>query len=155
MAENRFTRPLRATEHCRHYSYSITHLSSGRGPCCARGIDLSHPGSSQMCMPHGGLPRGGCSQREEYTAAEHAAWDAFYRGCVMRLSTTVAALPAPLRLESKGTITCPNCRGQLHYARWQGGAAIHCTTENCVEARFSIEAGADWPARLTEEADDV
>lgn len=153
MPKPSFPRPPRATGHCRHYSYSRAALIADTGPRCVLGVDLSHPGSSAMCMPDGGLPRGLCSQREEYTEAEHQAWDAFYRGCIVRLSCAVRALPAAIPLDTKGTITCPNCGGHLHYGRWHRGAAIQCETENCTEARFSIEAGVDWPAQLKEDAD--
>ncbi|MBD3738604.1 MAG: hypothetical protein IE938_19385 [Pseudomonas balearica] len=155
MPEKRFPRPVRATKHCRHYSYHLGANVEEQGPRCARGVDLSYPGSSQMCMPHGGLPRGLCAQREEYTDEERAAWAAFQAECMARVSAAVDALPAPIPLNTQGKIACPNCGGELRFARWHRGSMIACETENCVEARFSIEAGADWPTPLTKEADDV
>lgn len=71
MTQTRPTAPPMATGHCRFYSYQI---GADQGPRCARGIDLSAPGSARMCMPDGGRPRGLCSQREEWTEAERAAW---------------------------------------------------------------------------------
>lgn len=164
MLEKRFPRPVRATKHCRHYSYDLGANVKEQGPRCARGVDLSyrlyndglkHSPSVEMCMPDGGQPRGLCAQREEYTDEERATWAAFQAECMKRVSAAVDALPAPIPLNTQGKIICPNCGGELRFARWNRGSAIACETENCVEARFSIEAGADWPTPQKKEADDV
>lgn len=164
MPEKRFPSPVRATKHCRHYSWERGGLMMLGFPKCARGVDLSyrlyddglkHSPSVEMCMPDGGLPRGLCAQREEYKDEERAAWAAFQAECMGRVSAAVDALPAPIPLNTQGKIVCPNCGGELRFARWHRGAAIACETENCVEARFSIEAGADWPTPVKKEADDV
>ncbi|AGH58064.1 hypothetical protein RHWG_00043 [Rhodobacter phage RC1] len=155
MPEKHFPRPVRATKHCRHYSYDLGAKVEKQGPRCALEVDLSFPGSSQMSMPQGGLPRGLCSQREEYTDEERAAWAAFQTECSERVSAAADALPAPIPLNTQGETSCPNCGGVLHFARWHRGAAVSCETENCAEARFSIEAGADWPAPQKTEVSDV
>lgn len=76
-------RPLRATHHCRHYSYRNTGLAGLRsgdhgGPQCALGIDLSAPAASKPCMPAGTFPAlpgdTQCASREDYTDAERAEW---------------------------------------------------------------------------------
>lgn len=69
-----------------------------------------------------------------------------------RLRAAVQALPAHIPLVRRGTVTCPSCAGVLHYARWHLGAMIECETRDCCAARFSIAAGADWPAPKEEDA---
>ena len=69
-AATSFTRPVRATHHCRHYSYRHADLISECGPQCARGLDLSMPGASLGCMPDQART---CTVREEYTEAERRA----------------------------------------------------------------------------------
>ena len=146
----RFEPPLRATGHCRHYSYRHGDLMSDRGPQCAAGVDLSAPGVSSACWPD---PQAECALRQEYTPEERAAWQAWTRESMSRLEAAIAALPAPIPLNSTGRVTCPNCGGDLHYSRWHRGAAIQCGTENCCAARLNIASGADWPARKQEAAE--
>lgn len=139
-----FDMPLRATRHCRHYSYELG--LQGRGPLCARGVDLKAEPHSRMCWTiddgHAHL----CSKREEYTEAERAAWREHLDASIVRLGNAVQALPVPVPLRTQGQVPCPNCDGgSLHYARWHRGAEIKCTTANCCGAHFSIEAGKDWP----------
>ena len=145
-----FTPPLRATCHCRHYSYGRGDLIADRGPCCAAGCDLSDPGASGACMPE---PRAQCAKREEYTDDERDAWKAWSKAGMDRLGNAIAALPAPLAINARGHITCPNCGGDLHYGRWHRGAFVQCSTDNCCAARMNIAAGADWPARKREAAE--
>jgi hypothetical protein len=135
----RTTRPIRATWHCRHYSYEP---GPGGGPRCALGADQS--AGVQPCMPK---PRGECPKREEYTDAERAAWEAETKASLKRVGNAVGALPHPIPLRSTGKVQCPNCGGQLHYSRWERGAAVECETPHCVgPVRFNIAAGADWPS---------
>ena len=148
---SQFPRPLRATRHCRHYSYERGDLLSASGPRCARKVSLEKPGAALACLP---TPAASayCPLREESTAAERQAWLAHVDARLARLSAAIAALPAPTPLNTSGKVPCPNCEGgTLHYARWDRGAAIGCTTENCAEARFSIDHGVDWPPKPEED----
>lgn len=138
-----FTRPPHATKHCRHYSYERGKTWLDGGPRCAKGLDLTVPGSTGCCMPE---PRGGCTLRAEYTQAERDAWEASRNEGMERLGRAVQALPRAIPLRTSGDIPCPNCDGRLHYARWHRGAEIKCTSEGCCGAHFSIAAGVDWPA---------
>lgn len=138
-----FTPPLRATGHCRHYSYRHGNVMADRGPQCAVGVDLSAPGASTACWPE---PQSQCARRQEYTAEERAAWQAWTNEGLQRLQAAIAALPAPIPMNSTGRTICPSCGGDLHYSRWYGGAALQCGTGNCCSARFNIAAGANWPA---------
>lgn len=138
----KYERPLRATHHCRHYSYDRGTDWLDGGPRCARGLDLNVPGSSACCMP---APNGPCTLREEYTDDERAAWKVWTSERMDRLGKAVQALPRAIPLRTGGTIECPNCGGRLRYDRWHRGAAIQCETENCCGAQFNIAAGAEWP----------
>lgn len=137
-----FERPLRATQHCRHYSYE-----PGRGPLCAQGVDLSGFGASGACMPPDFSRTSLCDKRQDYTDDERATWKAWRDASMERLGRAVQALPAPIPLRTSGKVKCPNCDGQILYARWHRGAELRCSTANCCGAHFSIEAGKDWPAR--------
>ena len=140
-----FDRPLRATRHCRHYSYVLPITLPNSGPHCAAGIDLSGVGMlATPCMPDA---TASCAKREDYTDAERAAWEKAKEERMARLGAAVQALPKAIPLRTSGVIDCPNCGGRLHYSRWHRGAGIECETEFCCEARFSIEAGKDWPAK--------
>lgn len=140
----KFDRPLRATHHCRHYSYNTAAPLNdpARGPCCAAGVDMSAPGSSTKCMPD---PTANCSSRQEYTPEERAAWEMYAADGINRLGNAIQALPLNLPERSSGTVKCPNCGGTLSYMRWRGGAGIECSTPNCCEARLNIDKGAKWP----------
>jgi hypothetical protein len=132
-------RPVRATNHCRHYSYKV---GPDQGPRCARNADQS--AGVGPCMPE---PRGACPQREEYTEDERKAWDIEVRASLERVSNAIGVLPKPIPLRTSGKVTCPNCAAPLHYSRWHRGAAIQCETANCTgPVRFNIAAGADWPS---------
>lgn len=138
-------RPLRATRHCRHYSYEN---GLKRGPRCALGIDLSAGRASVRCWPAEGEEQTLCASRADYTDEERATWKTYLDASIERLGKAVQALPAPIPLRTSGDVACPNCdSGRLHYARWHRGAEIRCTTPNCCgPVHFSIDAGADWPA---------
>lgn len=140
-----FTPPPRATEHCRHYSYSRL-----EGPTCALGFDLSGPGASMKCWPDTPLRSrtAVCRSREEYTKAEREAWIAWRAEAMARLDKAFHAVPAPIPMNTRGSTACPNCDGGiLHYSRWRRGAAFRCETANCCEVQFNIADGADWPER--------
>ena len=144
---SQFPMPLKATRHCRHYSYEHGDLLTGTGPHCAREVALDKPGAAWACIP-APAAHAYCPLREEYTAAERAAWNEAGAARLDRILNAIAALPAPIPLKTSGHLPCPNCEGgELYFARWNCGAAIECNTENCAKARFSIESGADWPAR--------
>lgn len=140
MAHPGFVQPLRATQHCRHYSYES---GLDGGPRCAKGLDPSNPASTiARC---GSEPSYACEARAEYTDEERVAWRQAADARMARLGRAVDALPRAIPLRTSGTVVCPNCRGWLSYARWHHGAEISCETENCGGACFNIAAGADWP----------
>lgn len=135
-----FKQPLRASKHCRHYSYE---LGLGGGPRCARELDLTAPGSTKCCMPD---PNGPCTLRQEYTDEERAAWAAAREESSARLVEAIKAVPHPIPMRSGGTVACPNCEGVLHYGRWRGGGEIKCETEFCCGAHFNIKGDTPWPS---------
>lgn len=136
-----YDRPRKAGHHCRHYSYEISGPGKS-GPRCAIGKMGAELGASSCCMPD---PRACCDFREENTDEERAAWRDWYEGGVSRLTAAVAALPKAIPPCTSGAVTCPSCGQELRYSRWHGGAVIACATRFCVEARFNIASGADWP----------
>jgi len=137
-----FQKPVRATHHCRHYSYNLAPAEGPPGPVCAiNACDMSAPGASAPCMPGAA----GCPARADYTEEERAAWQAWTHEYFARLTRAISALPAPIPLRSSGKVGCPNCGGELGYTRWAGGAWVNCSTADCCSGRFSIESGADWP----------
>lgn len=138
-----FPNPPHAGHHCRHYDYK---LGLEGGPSCAVGIDLTKPGSSKRCWPLKPAALSECDKREEHTEEERAASREAQHARTFRTFGAIAALPAPIPLNTSGTVPCPNCDGgTLSYSRWHRGAAISCDTENCCSSRMSIAAGVDWP----------
>lgn len=74
--------PLQATLYCRHY---------GKGPTCARGVDLAARRDTRPCQPpNKGLglfpatpgPLGHCPWRQDFTDAERAAWTAHVKAAL-------------------------------------------------------------------------
>lgn len=139
-----FRRPKKVSRHCRHYDYVIdTAELSKMGPHCAKKVDVGRTVDIKRCMPD---PTGeGCPLREEYTEAEHAAWDAYRAAAQSRMERAIAALPSPLLIGSTGTISCPNCSGVIRYSRLRSSASLACSTENCVQVFIDTAPGADWP----------
>jgi hypothetical protein len=137
-----FTRPLRATHHCRHYSYERGLLG---GPRCAIGQDVS--GVILKCLPAANAKDHHCVAREEYTDDERAAWEVSCGEGMERLGKAVSALPAAIPMRSGGYVDCPNCDGQIRYDRWQGGAELACSTEGCCGAHFNLSGVKEWPSR--------
>lgn len=138
-----FPMPEKAGHHCRHYDYV---LGLEGGPTCAIGIDLTKPGSSRVCMPLKAAEEIRCKGREDYTEAERGAWREATHARTFRTFSAIGALPTPIPLDSTGSVNCPNCDGgTLTYSRWERGASICCSTENCCSATMSIAAGIDWP----------
>lgn len=143
---NPLERPRKAGHHCRHYGYETAGPGKS-GPRCAIGILGSEPRAHGCCMPQ---PRTCCDFREEYTDEERAAWRAWTEESLVRMGKAVAALPPAIPLRSDGAVDCPSCGGRLYYARWEGGALLRCSTPLCVDARFNIAHGAEWPSRHQE-----
>ena len=135
-------RPLRATHHCRHYSYSPG-LSGG--PCCAAGVDMSAPGSPAPCMPE---PKVSCDKRENFTDAERATWKEYTDSRLKMLGEAVAAIPAPIPCGTTGECPCPHCDGELRWSRASNGHVwLSCTTPDCVgPVHFNVDRKASWPA---------
>ena len=143
-------RPLRATRHCRHYSYErgAGWADKSSGPRCARGVDLSSPGSAMMCMPGDDpRPRAGCSQREEYTDEERKAWRAYVDWGLTKLSCALDVFE-PVACGTETRKPCPHCDGVLVLQRMSNGHAwLTCTTDGCVgPVHFNVDRKAEWPA---------
>ena len=88
-------KPVHATKHCRHYSYRNTGIAGYRrgdpgGPQCARGCDQS--GGVDKCMPDR-RPESVCGQREEYTDAERAEWNAYVSSSLERMTVIAKHIP--------------------------------------------------------------
>lgn len=130
--------PLRATYHCRHYSYENTGLAGWRagnhgGPACARGVDLrTEPGAALKCMPQeSGRSCPPCSLREDFSDAERAAWAAERDASARRIILICAAIPAE---GLDGSLPCPACGGGIvHWSRAPSNRhlAASCSTPHC------------------------
>ncbi|MGY2053259.1 hypothetical protein [Methylobacterium sp. JK268] len=128
--------PLRANEHCRHYSYRSTGLrgmmrGDPGGPQCALGLDNAEPGGSAKCMPPPHRDGRSCDGREEYTEAERATWKAYFRQAMERSIVAGSAIP---REGSSGEVPCPACgEGTIGWARARINGHLHaaCSTPRC------------------------
>lgn len=137
------SRPLRATQHCRHYSYE---RGLGGGPRCAKQVDLTKPGSFRMCMPDADVP---CARREEYTEEERAAWKNHQAEGLLRMVLAVEAIPEPVPCGGRGQCKCPNCEaGELNWSRASNGHVwLQCSTPECLgPLHFNIHRSTVWPA---------
>lgn len=129
--------------HCRHYGYE-TGLR-GRGPLCARGVDLSAPGAAKPCMPP---PHDPCPQREEWTEAERAEVETRRKAGMQRLTKAIDALRGPVPCGSRVIEKCPNCEaGTVVVDRMRNGHAwVQCTTDGCVgPVHMNIDRETRWP----------
>lgn len=143
-------RPLRATQHCRHYSYRNTGLSGRQrgdmgGPQCALGIDLSAPRASKACMPAGTFPvQDGdmpCASRADYTEAERAEWKRWADASLERMRIIMPMIPGSSADRKKrehwgeqGEFPCPACgTGTVRWSRSSYNGHVHagCTTPHC------------------------
>jgi hypothetical protein len=142
------SKPLRATHHCRHYSY-VRGLSGG--PSCALGVDLSGPGASAKCWPE---PKASCDKRENFTDAERAAWKAYTVSRLTMLGEAVAAIPAPIPCGTTGECPCPHCDGELRWSRASNGHVwLSCTTTDCIgPVHFNVDRKASWPVNAGDAA---
>lgn len=146
----RFTPPLRATHHCRHYNYrnmGLAGLRSGDpgGPQCALGINLSAPAASKACMPAGTFPvqdgDTACASRADYTDAERAEWKAWTDALLERMRLIMPAIPGSSADRKKrahwgetGEFTCPACGTcTVRWARASSNGHVRaaCTTPHC------------------------
>lgn len=132
------TKPPVATKHCRHYSYErgptgMLFGEEGCGPTCAVGVDLmSEPGAARRCMPSDcSDPFPVCSQREEYTDAERAAYEAWRDESIAQSLRIVASIP---RDGDYGELPCPRCgSGTITWGRASSNGHLHagCSTPDC------------------------
>ena len=120
-------KPEVARHHCRHYSY-------GRGlqghPQCAVGVDNTGPGAARPCMPD---PQAHCPSREEWTAEERTAWEAWMVEHHTRLVVVMSAIP---RDGFDGSLPCPGCGvGTVRWSRARSNRHLHaaCTTPHCFQ----------------------
>jgi hypothetical protein len=88
-----FDKPPHASQHCRYYSYNMD-PEGGKppGPCCAKNVDLRAPGSARVCMPSS-LAVGTCTERQEYTTEERAAWAAWQSERFSRMLLIMEKIP--------------------------------------------------------------
>lgn len=134
-------RPLRASFHCRHYSY-VGGMQGG--PRCARGADLNAPGAAQPCMPaanKAGKPFPFCGLREEYTDAERETWMRWYERRMEAQAKIMVAIPGSSRDTKKrahwgetGSLGCPACEWGIvkwSRARNNGHLWAACSTPGC------------------------
>jgi hypothetical protein len=128
-----FARPKPAGHHCRHYEYND-------GPQCARGIDLSGFGAAQVCMPDSKVAVC-CEMREEHTAEERTAWEAWRNERAGRMILILAQIPGSSRDRKNkpewgksGEFACPACEGgKVRWARARSNGHVHagCSTPDC------------------------
>jgi len=134
------TRPLHASHHCRHYSYSGALLTDGGGPQCARGVNLKPAGMPAACMPDSATASA-CELREEFTDDERAAWKAWKDDRAGRMILILAEIPGSSRDKKKrefwgqsGAFPCPACEwGIVKWARARsnGHVMAACNTKDC------------------------
>lgn len=140
-APMKFNKPPKASQHCRHYDYKMA-LGDDRGPCCARGLDLSSPGAANVCMPKavGVVPEKVCLQREEYTATERDNWKKWQTESMGRLIVILAVIPGSADKKDKaywgktGSLDCPACNaGKVKWTRAPNNGHLwaSCTTPHC------------------------
>lgn len=136
--------PLRATNHCRHYSYERGETFSDGGPRCAVGCDLSAAGAASACMPNAASD---CSKREEYTDAERAAWKAHTDRRMAMIGEALTVF-GPVECGTERREPCPHCAGTLVLQRMRSGHAwLTCTTKGCVgPIHFNVRREVAWPA---------
>ena len=133
MADDQFPcppppRPPKASKHCRHYSYSLRDIGTGRGPRCAAGIDVSAPGATCACMPD---PTAKCPSRAEHTDEVRAAWKARTDHSLERMRVVMPAIP---KTGGVGSFPCPACgTGNVHWSRAARNGHVHaaCSTPDC------------------------
>lgn len=122
--------PIRASHHCRHYSYERGETLVESGPRCALGVMGA---TIQPCMP--GTRRDThqpCPHRVEYSDEERAAYDTYVKEASARAMNALGALNDAFEApDGSGTIQCPNCGGSLSYWRKGRHAQFMCETANC------------------------
>lgn len=133
-------RPLPATRHCRHYSYSGGVATDGGGPKCASGVNLSAPGAARVCMPDA-KEAVACDLREEFLPAEREAWENWRNERAGRMVEILALIPGSSRDKKNrahwgqtGAFPCPACDwGVIRWsrARVNGHMSAACTTRDC------------------------
>jgi len=140
-------RPLRATKHCRHYSYDRGETFLSGGPKCALGIDLSEPRACNPCMP---APIAPCDKRADYTDEERAAWRAYTDHRLQMLGDAIKALGNPVACGESRDVACPHCSGKLTVQRMRNGHAwLQCSTPGCIApVHFNIGRTVAWPESL-------
>ncbi|MGY3588012.1 hypothetical protein [Bradyrhizobium sp. USDA 4350] len=133
-------RPLRATFHCRHYSY-VGGMQGG--PRCARDADLTAPLATKPCMPGASpkTPPDGCKLREEYTDAEREAWMIYRETRMEAQAKIMVKIPGSSRDTKKrahwgetGSFGCPACDWGIvkwSRARNNGHLWAACSTPGC------------------------
>lgn len=136
-------RSLRATKHCRHYSYDI---GLNDGPRCAIGCDVK--ARWKACMPS---PTEECDKREEYTEEERAAWKAYADHRMDMLRGAILVFD-PVECGTEARKPCPHCGGTLVLQRALNGHAwLNCTTTECVgPVHFNVKREAVWPSAPTQ-----
>lgn len=143
-------KPLRATKHCRHYSYETSDV--GRGSHCAKGVFFRDDKSvdTAPCMPFNSRRKQDadpCEHREEYTAEERATWEKWCEQRMVDLGRAIDALPDDIKCGQGGRVACPVCEtGEFCYSRQSNGHVhVGCTTQGCVGAHLNVDRNTKWP----------
>lgn len=136
-------RPIRATNHCKHYSYE---LGLQGGPRCAVGCDLAAGGSTAKCMPE---PNCQCDKREDYTDAERAAWKEHVAAGLAQGVIRAGGIVEPIPCYTDRSYDCPCGHGQAHVARGAARAYVTCSC-GLSEMQYNIGHNGEWPKRQAE-----
>lgn len=140
-----FEKPLRATKHCRHYSYELG--LNGRGPQCAVECDLSDPKSTNECMPD--VAKSLCSKREEYTQQEREEWQDWLESESERHSVRMTSIDQPIPTNSQIKFDCACKAGTVAAARGRKRAYINCSCD-LGELQINIGHEKAWPKQTHE-----
>jgi hypothetical protein len=124
-------KPPRARQHCRHYGYVVPITRPDSGPQCTAGVDnRTAPRATLPCMPD---PKEPCALRQEWTADERAAWEAWSAEHHERLVVIMTAIP---REGFDGSMPCPGCGvGTVRWGRARSNKHLHaaCSTPHCFQ----------------------
>lgn len=129
-------KPLRASGHCRHYSYK-------NGPRCALGVNISGGVCTDKCMPE---PKAYCTGREEYTADEHTAWHKWLAWHDERGELRASGVVEPIACNTHRDYACPCGEGTARVQRGLRRVYMSCTCE-VGHWEYNIGHENEWPSK--------
>ena len=130
-------RPVRATNHCRHYEYTFG--LHDMGPKCAKGVDQTH--GVEACMPG---TTSICPLREDYSDAERAAWQEYTNKSLAQGVFRFESISCPIGRNSGQTFPCNCGHGDVHVGRGDKRAYINCSC-GLGEVQVNIGHSGTWP----------